>query len=348
MTYKNLLSCLTLLFILPSCTGRSPNIVAVCEEDKVGNNVIKWEAPSRIKGKVKIYASTNPDRILPRNPIAIADISDHRLTIVTNDPVRRYYYLMVFDNRYRIKVAGRKIYVLGVQNLYDIGGYKLKGGKNVKWGKLYWAGEIDNLNHYALNKLKNTGIRTIVNLNNTVSEHKDNFLKKSGFNVISIPFHIIGNQICKDLKQKEIVNNDTIYQASDYIYCEFIAKHQSEYKRIFEILLDKTNYPVMFHCSSDRRCIAVISSLVLAALGVNAQSIMENYRSVNSNSTVSPRFAYYFPAKSRKTTMGTYEEFLKNFKKQIEKDYGNMNEYLEREIELTKDDIVQLKELLLE
>jgi hypothetical protein len=39
---------------------------------------------------------------------------------------------------------------------------------------------------------------------------------------------------------------------------------------------------------------------------------------------------------------------LKNFKKQIEKGYGSMNVYLEQEIELTKDDMVQLKELLLE
>ncbi|KAA6348784.1 hypothetical protein EZS27_003762 [termite gut metagenome] len=348
MTYKNLLSCLILLFILPSCTSRSPNIVAVCEEDKVGNNVIKWETPSRIKGKVKVYASTNPDRIPPRNPIAIANISDHRLTIVTNDPVRRYYYLMVFDNRYRVKIAGRKIDVLGIQNLYDIGGYKLKEGKNVKWGKLYRAGEIGNLNHYALNKLKNTGIRTIVNLDNTFSERKDDFLKNSGFNVVSVPLHTIGNQIYKDLQQKEIINNDTMYQASDYINREYISKHQSDYKKIFEILLNKTNYPVMFHCSSDMKYIAVVSSLVLAALGVNAQSIMENYRLINSDSTISPRFAYYFPAKSRKTTISTYEEFLNNFKKQIEKGYGSMNVYLEQEIELTKDDMVQLKELLLE
>ncbi|KAA6348279.1 hypothetical protein EZS27_004272 [termite gut metagenome] len=149
------------------------------------------------------------------------------------------------------------------------------------------------------------------------------------------------------MQQKEIINNDTLYQTSDYINREYIAKHQLEYKRIFEILLNKINYPVMFHCSSDKRYIAVVSSLVLAALGVNAQSIMENYRLINSSSNISPKSAYYFPAKSRKT-IGTYEEFLNNFKKQIEKDYGSMNAYLEQEIELTKDDIVQLKELLLE
>jgi protein-tyrosine phosphatase len=104
----------------------------------------------------------------------------------------------------------------------------------------------------------------------------------------------------------------------------------------------------MFHCSSDKRYTAVISSLVLAALGVNAQSIMENYRSINSSSNIPSRFAFYFPAKSKKTKIDTCEEFLNNFKKQIEKDYGSMNAYLEQEIELSKDDMVQLKGLLSE
>ncbi|KAA6313522.1 hypothetical protein EZS27_035716 [termite gut metagenome] len=122
MTYKSLLSCLTLVLVLPSCTGDSPNIVAVCEGNNVGNYDIKWETPSRIKGKVKVYASANPDLILPRNPVAIADVSDQRLTIVVNNPTRRYYYLMVFDNRYRTKIADRKFDVPGIQNLYDMGG----------------------------------------------------------------------------------------------------------------------------------------------------------------------------------------------------------------------------------
>ena len=38
------------------------------------------------------------------SPIAMANISSGKMTIVTNDPSQRYYYLMVFNNKYRVKV----------------------------------------------------------------------------------------------------------------------------------------------------------------------------------------------------------------------------------------------------
>ncbi|KAA6310924.1 hypothetical protein EZS27_037857, partial [termite gut metagenome] len=342
MTYKSLFSYLTLVLVLPSCTGNSPNIVAVCEGNNVGNYVIKWETPSRIKGRVKVYASTNPDRIPPRNPVATADISDQRLTIVINNPTRRYYYLMVFDNRFRTKIAERKIDVSGIQNLYDIGGYKLNDRKkSVKWGKLYRAGEIKNLNRYDLNKLKNTGIKTIINLN-AASKQKNDFLKEAGFNVISIPINLIGKQIYNDLQKKEIANNDSVRNSVDYINREFITKYKSEYKRIFEVLLDKTNYPVMFHCSSDKRCAAVVSLLVLTSLGVNAELIIEDYRLNDSDLDTPPIFTSRFPTNSKRT-INTYEELLNNFKKQIEKEHRSINAYLKKEIGLTETDMEALK-----
>ncbi|KAA6351022.1 hypothetical protein EZS27_001585 [termite gut metagenome] len=347
MTYKSLLNCLTLVLILPSCTGNPPNIVAVCEENKVGNYVIKWETPSRIKGKVKVYASTNPDFIPPRNPVAIADIADHRLTIVINNPTRRYYYLMVFDNRYRTKIADRKIDIPGIRNLYDIGGYRLNGReKSVKWGKLYRAGEIKNLNRYALNKLKNTGIRTIINLD-AATTRKDNSLKEAGFNVIPIPMNTIGKEIYNDLERKEIINNDSVRKSVGYMNSEFILKYKLEYKRIFEVLLDKTNYPVMFHCSSDSRCVAVVSLLALTSLGINAEPVIEDYCLNNSNSDISSPFTSRFPTNSKRA-IHTYEELLNNFSKQIERDYRGVDAYLKMEVGLTEENIALLKGLLLE
>lgn len=46
--YKNLLSWLTILLGLSSCSGTSPTISVVCEENNVGNSVIKWETAARL------------------------------------------------------------------------------------------------------------------------------------------------------------------------------------------------------------------------------------------------------------------------------------------------------------
>ncbi len=94
--YRNLLNLLVLAVLLPSCNGTAPHISVVCEENNVGNCIVKWEMAPLIKGNVKVYASTNPEDIPEDVPIAIANISDLKMTVITTDPTQRYYYMLVF------------------------------------------------------------------------------------------------------------------------------------------------------------------------------------------------------------------------------------------------------------
>ena len=105
--YKNLLNLLVLAVLLPSCNGTAPHISVVCEENNVGNCIVKWEMAPLIKGNVKVYASTNPNHIPEDVPVAVANISDLKMTVITTDPTQRYYYTLVFADKYRVKIATR-------------------------------------------------------------------------------------------------------------------------------------------------------------------------------------------------------------------------------------------------
>ena len=107
--YKNLLNLLVLAVLLPSCNGTAPHISVVCEENNVGNCIVKWEMAPLIKGNVKVYASTNPNHIPEDVPVAVANISDLKMTVITTDPTQRYYYTLVFADKYRVKIATRNI-----------------------------------------------------------------------------------------------------------------------------------------------------------------------------------------------------------------------------------------------
>lgn len=66
--YKNLLNLLALAVLLPSC-GTAPHISVVCEENNVGNCIVKWEmAPSSKEMYVKVYSLTDPDFIPEDTP----------------------------------------------------------------------------------------------------------------------------------------------------------------------------------------------------------------------------------------------------------------------------------------
>ena len=90
MMYRNLYCLFVVAALLPSCSNTTPRIFIVCEENNVGNSIVKWETIPTIPGDVKVYASTDPEHISEDHLIASAPIADQHLTIITSDPTQRY------------------------------------------------------------------------------------------------------------------------------------------------------------------------------------------------------------------------------------------------------------------
>lgn len=351
--YKNLLGWLGAIVLLPSCAGNAPSISIVGEENNVGNCIIRWETTPEIEGKVKFYASTSPDKILEKNPVAIADIKDQRITIVPPDPTKRYYYRVVFNNRYKLKTATRNVNIPGVQNFRDMGGYSTAKKKKIRWGMLFRSGEMDNLGCSARKELTNIGIKTIVDLRSDGERREKELAVDSTINVIHIPIGAYNiNEILRGLRDGEI-RNDSINNLMLRINRDLVTYYRTEYRKVFNVLLEKDNYPLVIYCSTGKGRTAIASALVLSVLGVNDDVMLYDYRLSNRYFDIprSTSFGYSLSTKSQEaitTLFSARESFINAAIGQIEKNYGDMATYLERGLNITPDEVKQLKGILLE
>ena len=194
--YKELFNCVLLGLLFASCSGVKPRISVVCEENKVGNCIVKWETIPALEGDVKVYVSTDPENIPEEEPVASAPIGKQWMTVVTDDPTKRYYFSLVFNDKYRVQTASRNVIIPGIQNFRDLGGYpSYETRKRLRWGMLYRSAKIEDPEECAVQELKNIGIKTIVDLRDEGEKDLTGFadgLGKLGAGVKSFYDEVVG------------------------------------------------------------------------------------------------------------------------------------------------------------
>ena len=350
--YKNLLNGLALTLLLSACGRVTPHITAACEEDSASNSIImKWETRPAIEGEVKVFASTDPDHIRENRPVATAPIANQWMTIANNQPSQRHYYTLLFNDRYRVRVASRTVNVPGVQNFRDLGGYPVYAQhKRIRWGMLYRSARIDLSQPATRDKLNHLGIRTVIDLRTPSESPLPAGTLPGQPRVVHIPIPVdCLTDILDDIDQQRI-QPDTIGRIVERINRHIVAANAPAFRQMFDILLDKENYPAVIQCSTGKGRTGIASALVLSALGVNDDDIMTDYRLSRFNIPTAISYVYELPVRSQEaliTLFSARENFLNAAKDEIERTYGSVDEYLTKAVGLQNDEQRQLQEILL-
>ena len=350
--YKNLLNGLALTLLLSACGRVTPHITAACEEDSASNSIImKWETRPAIEGEVKVFASTDPDHIRENRPVATAPIANQWMTIANNQPSQRHYYTLLFNDRYRVRVASRTVNVPGVQNFRDLGGYPVYAQhKRIRWGMLYRSARIDLSRPATRDKLNHLGIRTVIDLHTPSETPLPAGTLPGQPRVVHIPIPVdCLTDILADIDQQRI-QPDTIGRIVERINRHIVAANAPAFRQMFDILLDKENYPAVIQCSTGKGRTGIASALVLNALGVNDDDIMTDYRLSRFNIPTAISYVYELPVRSQEaliTLFSARENFLNAAKDEIERTYGSVDEYLTKAVGLQKDELKDLRKILL-
>jgi len=172
----------------------------------------------------------------------------------------------------------RHVRLTGQPNFRDIGGYAASDGRTVKWGLVYRSGELSQLNNDDVGKLGGLGIKAVVDLRShaEVSARGDGRLppeaKMHPMPIASsdmfaklIPMFLKG-----DFSQVPPDMLDTVNRM-------LVRDFTEQYAGLLRVLSNPANRPLVFHCTQGKDRAGFGAAMVLSALGVPWETVVEDY-----------------------------------------------------------------------
>lgn len=338
------------IFLFISCTKDNSKISVGCELMSNGTYMIKWETFPPMEGNVRIYESFYPDSF-SLTPIAELDIKKGYQQILSMPSSVKSYFKLVFNNKYSVITTERVLPTQNISNFRDLGGYENKEGRVIKWGKLYRSGSIAMATQRDMEMMDIIGIETVIDLR-TQRESYSFPNKYKAPQVYNMPLR--GNRY--DIFFDEILSQRmkrTDILSYDQSIFSFLLENNSDYFiRLFDVLLEEKNYPIVIYCSLGKDRTAIASALILAALDIESDLILDDYllsnNLINFHSLV--RNAHIYPLDVQETItalFSAHRETIKTSFDNIVSHYGSMDNYFEQELKLTSRKREKLKSILL-
>ena len=172
----------------------------------------------------------------------------------------------------------RHVPLAGQPNFRDLGGYAAGDGRRIRWGAVYRSGELSQLSDADVGKLGQLGIRTVVDLRSPeeVSARGEGRLP-SGAQLLPLPItssdmfaKLIPMFLKGDFSQ---VPPDLLDQVNRMLVSEFTE----QYAGLLRALSEPANRPLVFHCTQGKDRAGFGAAMVLSALGVPWETVLEDY-----------------------------------------------------------------------
>ena len=196
----------------------------------------------------------------------------------------------------------RNLYISGVTNARDLGGYTTPNGK-IRQGLLYRTGRLNhNKTETPEPSITEAGIRTMVD-DLKIKTEVD--LRKSSNNEIGgLTASVLGESV--SYHNLPMSYDLDMLSANDDSLCE-----------LFRLLSDESNYPLFFHCSIGTDRTGYSAFLMLTVLGASQEDIYRDYMFSNFGAIGSDRtilnvmgFALYIALQEGATQQRKAENYL--------------------------------------
>ncbi len=288
--------------------------------------------------------------------------------LLSSFAVRIEAEIIVFSRQQEGKMI-EKFTINKLANTRDLGGIKTADGRTIACKRLIRSGMLSSLSPEDVEVLKSLEVHTIVDFRDDKEVEEKPDVEIEGIENIHIPVLPGPTEgLSHDSKSDEslterldraMVSEDAAIALMQGLYRALVTSPQARerYGRFIDLLLDNESGAVLYHCTVGKDRVGVGTALVLLALGVDQETVLDNYmETTRIMEPVADRMLEGIPEQVRtdtfvaafKATFAARPEYLGAALEEIEKEFDSLDEFLEKAIGVTEEKRSKLRDLYLE
>jgi protein-tyrosine phosphatase len=239
----------------------------------------------------------------------------------------------------------------GAHNFRDLGGYPSRFGGMTRWGVLYRAAGLSEMTTADLDEFAELGITTVFDL------RRDDEREVAPDPVPTVHVCLM-SRVLSNAPMPErgsLVDHDDGTQFMRQLYSGLLAHAGGEMGRLIRQVADGDALPAVFHCTAGKDRTGVVAALILLAVGVDRESVLDDFELTNRYVTRETHAAMYermiehgMTPEAAAGMFAAARESMAAALDELDEVYGGVESYLTTHAGLSGRHLARLRELLLD
>jgi protein-tyrosine phosphatase len=226
-----------------------------------------------------------------------------------------------------IQTPNRSLQLSGATNFRDLGGYTGQGGRSVRWRQLFRSDHLADLTTEDLLTIERLGVARVFDFRGK-TERLAQACVIPGAVVHSLAIEPTVVQGLKTLVDAgQLVTVDNTVGLMQQTYRDFVLDNSPRFAQFFGHLL-ADDAPLVFHCTAGKDRTGFAAALLLEALGVPRDIILQDYLLTNDFYQMPKANPAGLPQEVMNVLWRVQANFLEAAFEVVQADFGSVPRYL--------------------
>jgi protein-tyrosine phosphatase len=219
----------------------------------------------------------------------------------------------------------------------------------VREGVVFRSAALDRLTEADQARLAAMGVRTVCDFRGMAEAEAapSQLSAVPGVERYALPIEPSVGASLRDIAHRREATGEDVASLMRRAYASYALECGPRFHALFDVLLEEGRTPLLYHCSAGKDRTGFATALLLTALGVAWDHVMQDYLATNDIWRGDGRLAAELPPAVANDLLRVSPDYLEAGFAALKREYGSIDRYLERMLGLLPRRREQLRALLL-